>query len=338
MKTLKIFAIAVLFSLVGAVSLLHQPALADAERPTLAEVTAFQDVLRFRDDMIEDPVAANRKHSSIRGRMQLNAIGRDMEEAGSGSLGWRTLLGTSVFAIEGLGTERMLVAFYNPFVDTALFTIWEKRRIVEAEWVPGDLVRSVNAEIDPQPIWLRGAQYRPEALAQAIIATVGAIETRFGEDADTGWRHTLGIENGRAYRRYIAPIVAIRHYETQMRLKALAVPTPGEDPRLAQLRSAVSDLMRTARTDGFAEPLRKAVDTTAPMREALLRINPILMEASAPVAFVAGDGHATVFLSSTATADFTISARFSESATGYALQQLEYLPFAAIYQAAATAL
>ncbi|WP_148259281.1 hypothetical protein [Polymorphum gilvum] len=335
MKIVTSFAMAALFWLAGAIAPGSSPAMADADRPTLAEVTAFQHVLRFRDAMISDPKAAIRSLTTRSGRRQLDAIAEEMDEAGSGSAGWRTLLGTSVFTVEGLASERRLVVFYNPFVDTALFTVWDGKRIAEAEWVPGDLVRAADAEIDPQPLWLRGAQYRPEALAQAVVATVSALERRFAGDAIAGWRRGLGIEDGRAYRRYVAPIVAVRLYEAQMRLKALAVPTTGEDPRLAQLRAAVAGLLRSVRTQGFAGPLAEAGDTSGPMRDALSRINPRLMDALAPVAFVAGEGHATVFLTSAATADFAISVRYAQTASGYALRQLEYLPFAAIHQAAA---
>jgi len=311
---------------------------ADPLKPTLVEINATTDVLRFRGAMIADPDKAIRAFAADAGRSQLTAIAKEMANAGSGKAGWRYLLGTSVFTVAGLNAPRTLVVFYNPWVDTALFTVWEAqragRRIVEAEWVPGDLVRQANAEIDPQPLWLRGQKYRPAALADAVVDTVKAIETRFAAPQIAAWRDTLGIKDGRTYHQLIAPIVAVRLYESQMRLKALAVPTQGEDPRLTPLRTAVLALIKAARTEGFKKPLADAKDTTAPMRTALAKINPVLMRRLAPVAFVAGEGHATVFLQSSATADFTISARYAERVSGYALQQLEYIPYAAAYQAA----
>ncbi len=313
------------------------PSRADPLRPTLAEINAVTDVLRFRGAMIADPDNAISTFAAGAGRRQLDAIAGEMEEAGSGKAGWRYLLGTSVFTVAGLTAPRTLVVFYNPWVDNALFTVWETqgsgRKIVEAEWVPGDMVRQSNAAIDPLPLWLRGRAYRPEALAQAVIVTVRAIETRFAEPQIARWRDTLGITDGRTYHRLIGPIIAHRLYETQMRLKALAVPMPGEDPKLVPLRNAVVALIQTARTDGFGKLLGEARDTTAPMQRALTRINPVTMRFLAPVAFVAGEGHATVFLASSETTDFTISARFAERGSGYQLQQLEYIPYAAAYQA-----
>lgn len=312
---------------------------ADPLKPTLAEVNAVEDVLRFRIDMIADPDKAVRAFTAGAGSGELDTIAGEMADAGGGKAGWRFLLGTSVFAVTGLNAPRTLVVFYNPWVDTALFTVWQAqgagRRIVEAEWVPGDLVRQAGAEIDPQPLWLRGRKYRPAALADAVVDTVKAIETRFAEPQIMAWRDTLGIKDGRIYHRLVAPIVAHRLYETQMRLKALALPTDGEDPKLMPLRTAVAGLIKTARSEGFKQPLAEARDTTAPMRKALGRVHPYTMRRLAPVAFVAGDGHATVFLQSSATADFMISARYAERVSGYALQQLEYVPYAATYQAAA---
>lgn len=336
MKRLSIAA-AILVTLSVGAAIAPASLRADPLKPTLTEINAVTDVLRFRGAMIADPDKAIRTFTADAGRDQLNAIAKEMADAGSGKAGWRYLLGTSVFTVAGLNAPRTLVVFYNPWVDTALFTVWQTgrdgRRIVEAEWVPGDLVRQANAEIDPQPLWLRGQKYRPAALADAVVDTIKAIETRFAEPQIVAWRDTLGIKDGRTYHRLIAPIVAVRLYETQMRLKALAVPTQGEDPKLVPLRTAVLGLIKAARTDGFKKPLNEAKDTTAPMRTALGKINPKTMAFLAPVAFVAGEGHATMFLASSATADFAISARYAERVSGYALQQLEYIPYAATYQA-----
>ncbi|MHB1102053.1 MAG: hypothetical protein ACYC0C_04570 [Devosia sp.] len=310
---------------------------ADPMQPTLAEVDSVVDVLRFRNDMIADPIKATEAFATDAAHNQLRIIASRMAEAGSGDAGWRYLLGTAVFTVAGLNQPRMLVVFYNPWVDTALFTVWEARpegrRIVEAEWVPGDFVREANPEFDPQPLWLRGEAYRPQALAEEVVTTVKAIETRFDETRIDAWRKTLGITDASIYRRLIAPIIAIGLYETQMRLKALAVPTEGEDPLLVPLRTAVADLIMTASTEGFAAPLAEAQDTSLPMREALARINPLTMRQLAPIAFVAGDGFATVFLASSGTADFALSARYAQQGAGYELEQLEYIPYAATYQA-----
>jgi hypothetical protein len=129
-------------------------------------------------------------------------------------------------------------------------------------------------------------------------------------------------------------MLAMVLFETQFRLKALAVPTTGEDARLAPLRTATAALIKTAQSEGFAKLLGQAQDTTTPMRNALSKINPKTMFGLAPAAYVVGEGHATVFLASTQTADFALSARFAERTSGYVLQQLELIPYAATYQAA----
>ncbi|MBV9347745.1 MAG: hypothetical protein JO245_07190 [Pseudolabrys sp.] len=314
------------------------PLRADPLKPTLAEVNAVEDVLRFRTDMIADPDKAIRTFGARSGRTQLDTIAKEMANAGSGKAGWRYLLGSSVFTFAGLNANRTLVTFYNPWADTALFTVWEGqsggRQIVEAEWVPGDMVRQERAEIELLPLWLRGQKYRPAAVTDAVVETVKAIETRFAEPQIGAWRETLGIQDGRTYHRAVTPIIAHRLFEMQLRLKMFAIPSEGEEPSTNALRVAVAGLIKTARTEGFKKPLAEARGTTAPMRGALSRINPYTMRYLAPVAYVAGDGHATVFLQSAATADFMISARYIERVGGYALQRLEYVPYAATYQAA----
>jgi hypothetical protein len=316
------------------------PSHADPLKPTVMEVKSMVDVLRFRSSMLADPEKTIATFAAEAARGPFATIDKQMADAGSGGAGWRLLLGTSVFSGAGLEQPRTLVVFYNPFVDTAVFTVWEARqegrRIVDVDWVPGDLVRQANAEFDPRPLWLRGKGYRPDTLAQSVVTTMKAIESRFGDAKRIdAWRETLGIQDGSTYNKLITPILAMTLYETQLRLKALAVPAVGEDARLAPLRKAAAALITTASTEGFAELLAEANDTTVSAKQALAKINPKTMVGLAPVAYVVGEGHATVFFASTVTADYALSARFAERVSGYALKQLEFLPYAAVYQVAA---
>lgn len=316
------------------------PALsADPLHATAVEVNGIVDMLRFRGEMFADPTKGVDAFAANDALGHFARISKQMTDAGSGLSGWRFLLGTSVFTVVGLDQPRTMVVFYNPWVDIAVLTLWEQRkegrRIIDVEWVPGDLVRQQKAQIEPRPLWLRGDGYRPDTLARSIVTTIKAVETRFADARNlAGWRDFLGVKDTKTYDRLVAPILAVRLYETQSRLQALAVPTANEDPRLGSLRSAVVNLIRTLGTDGFAKPLAVAKDTTTAMHQALTKINPKTLIGLAPVAFVLGEGYATVFLASTATADYTFSARFAERISGYELRQFEFIPYAATYQAA----
>lgn len=341
MKVLSVRAVSALAMLALAATVSPLALRADPLKPTVTEVKGMVDVLRFRSGMVIDPEKAIATFASGAARGQFAAVTKQMTAAGSGAVGWRLLLGTSVFTGAGLDQPRTLVVFYNPWVDTALFTVWEARkegrRIVDVDWVAGDLVRQANAEIDPRPVWLRGSGYRPETLVQSVVTTVKAIESRFGDARRIdAWRETLGIQDAATYNKLITPMLALTLYETQLRLKSLAVPAAGEDRRLPPLRKATAALVKTATSEGFTKLLAEAGDTTAPMKQALAKINPKTMTGLAPVAYVVGEGHATVFFASTATADYALSARFAERVSGYVLQQLEFLPYAAVYQVAAS--
>lgn len=315
------------------------PALrADPAHPTAKEVNSVVDMLRFRSGMLADPAKTVSTYAIGPARRQFAVIGKQMTTASGGPLGWRYLLGTSVFTAAGLNEPRALIVFYNPWLDTAVFTVWEAsragRRIVDVDWVPGDLVRQANAAIEPRPLWLRGEVYRPQALVNEVVATVKAVETRFADTTRiANWRDTLGIKDTRRYNADVAPMLATRLIAAQLRINALANPATGEDPRLTPLRTAIVALVKTVSSEGFAKPLAEAKDTSAPMKQMLAKINPKTMQGLAPVAFVAGDGHATVFFASTLSADYTLSARYAERVSGYVLQQLEFIPYAATYQA-----
>ena len=318
-----------------------QMAQASPVHPTLAEVNAVVDVLNFRGQMLTDPAKAMAVYAVDYGRTSLQDIDRQMKGAGINTgAGWRFLLGTAVFTADGVTQRKSLVAFYNPWVDSALVTIWQPvgthRRIVDAAWVPGDLLRRPGTDINPMPLWLRGKAYRPDELTRSVVITTRAIERRFSDPKNMpGWRKTLGIQDARSYNRLIPPLLALTLDETLMRLKALAVPIAGEDPKLAPLRSATLRVIRTAQSRGFGPLLAEATGTTQPMRAALSRINPKTMRGLAPVAFVAGQHQITMFFGSSATADYMISARFVEQGRAYAIAQFEFIPYAVVYQALA---
>ena len=144
----------------------------------------------------------------------------------------------------------------------------------------------------------------------------------------------LGVEDISEFDAFLSPIVAARLFESQLRLAALATPKDGEDPLLAPLRQATVGVIETAAKDGFAPLLEQADETSEVMRAALSAINPLTMQGLSPVAYVAGEGDVIVFLSSILTTDFTIAARFEQQQSGYRLRQLEFIPYAATYQAA----
>jgi len=336
LRKLSIAALCALVAMAGMASVSH----ASPQHPTLAEVNSVIDALKFRGTMQNDPAKAISGYSVDYGRASLNEFDRQMKAAGINTgAGWRYFLSTSVFTATGLTQKKMLVVFYNPWIDSALFTVWQpvgkSRRIVDAAWVPGDLVRKANAEINPTPLWLRGKGYRPDKLAQSVVTTVKAVEARFGDPrAVPGWRKTLGVVDARTCNRLVVPLLALALDDTLMRVRALAIPVPGEDPRLAPLRTAALNVIVTSRTTGFTPLLTEAKDTTAPMKAILARINPKTMVGLAPVAFVAGKQQVTMFFASTATADYMISARFVDKGNRYGLAQLEFIPYAAVYSVA----
>lgn len=319
------------------------PTIASPQHPTLAEVNSVVDVLKFRGTMQVDPTKAISTYSVDYGRASLKEFDKQMKAAGINTgAGWRYFLTTSVFTATGLTQKKMLAVFYNPWVDSALFTVWQpvgkSRRIVDAAWVPGDLVRKAGAEINPMPLWLRGTGYRPNTLTQSVVTTTKAIEARFGDPKKVlAWRKTLGVTDAKTLNRLIVPLLALTLDDTVMRIKVLAVPARGEDPRLARLRTITLRVIKTAQTQGFSRLLGEARDTTLPMRRILSHINPLTMTGLTPVAYVAGKRNVTMFLGSTATADYMISVRFVENGNAYAIAQFEFIPYAAVYKAETSA-
>ncbi len=269
MRTRSIIPTIVAAALICAAALTAPPLRADPAHPTAKEVNSVVDMLRFRSGMLVNPAKSVSAYAIGTARRQFAAIDKQMTTASGGPAGWRYLLGTSVFTAAGLNEPRALIVFYNPLIDTAVFTVWEARkegrRIVDIDWVPGDLVRQANGAIEPRPLWLRGEVYRPQALVDEVVATVKAVETRFGDTARiANWRDTLGIKDARSYNKNVTPMLATRLFEAQLRINALANPAKGEDQRLTPLRTAVVALSR--RSAARVSPSRWRKPRTPPRR------------------------------------------------------------------------
>ncbi|HHL20927.1 MAG TPA: hypothetical protein ENJ52_05295 [Aliiroseovarius sp.] len=317
---------------------LAAPLAASPAQPTPREVEALLATLRLRDGLITRPEETIAALGSAPARDALAEMAQAMQEAGSGADGWRFLMATSVFDMVGAeGPGPALTLYYNPWTDNALIAEWRERGgtfvLADAEWLPADLIRVPGGEVDPRPPWLRTGDARSRALSEGMIAVIDAFEANFGtQAARRDWRGHLGLEDRAAVAKYLAPVLALRIYESQLRIKALAVPAEGEDPLLAPLRKSLVALIRVATSQGFAPLVERAPETAPEMAAMLTAMAPVTLEGLAPVALVADRDEVLVYLASPLTSDFTIAARFGlegEAATVPRLRQLDLVLYAA---------
>ncbi len=327
-----------LMLVMGLTIALGVPLAASPAQPTPREVEALLATLRLRDGLINRPDEAIAALGSAPARDALAAMSQAMQEAGSGADGWRFLMATSVFDMTGAeGPDPALTLYYNPWTDNALITEWREQddgfRLADAEWLPADLIRAPGGEIDPRPPWLRTGDARSRALSEGMIATIDAFEAAFAlPAARRDWRARLGVGDRAAVAEYLSPLLALRIYENQLRLRALAVPAEGEDPLLAPLRKSVLALIRVAESQGFAPLVEHARDTTPEMAAMLTAMAPGTLQGLAPVALVADRDEVLVYLASPLSADFAIAARYvlegADAATPR-LRQLDLILYAA---------
>lgn len=315
-----------------AVALAALPARADAEHPTRAEVLGVYALVDFRNALASDPEAAITavRHPAVRDR--LTAITAAMTEMGSGADGWRYLVGASVYAMTGIGAPRSLVMFYNPWVDIAVIAAWEDvvdgRRLVDLDWLPGDLLR--GQPIEPQPAWARAGDGSSQSLIAAMAQTVEGFETTFATpETRTDWRNLLSMQNRAEIDDLISPLLAYRVFEGQLRLWTLANAVEGEDPVMEPLRRAIVSLIATAETEGFAPLLNGASSTPGAMTALLARIEPKTLQGLSPIAFAADRDEIVVYFISRLTADFALAAHYRMAGTDLDLDLLDFIPYAA---------
>lgn len=328
-------AIRALLAAALALSLSHQ-AFASPETPNLAEVSDLYVALDFRNRMIEDPADAAIKAGTHSARAALEAMTAAFTEAGSGTDGWGYLLGASVFSAVAVGEPITFVMFYNPWVDAALVTEWEDlpdgRNLLDAEWMPGDILR--GEDINLPPPWLRGIGHPSIVMMNILADTIDAFEAKFGDERfAANWRGGLGLENREDVATYLSPLIALRTFENQMRLKAIAVSTENEDPLLMPIREAVVDLIATAVTEGFEPLLALADQTPRSMVQTLAMIQPETMQGLSPIAYVVDEDELLMYFASPLTTDFVLAAVYERDGTALRLRVLDFIAYAATYEA-----
>ncbi|GEM_PF-6063200 len=309
---------------------------ASPEHPNRAEVMDIYLAMDFRNAMIDDPEDVAAKARTHAARASLQAMNAAMEEWGSGPDGWRYLMGASVYAATGVGAAQTFVMFYNPWVDTAVITEWqylpESLELIDLEWLPGDLLR--GSEIDPLPAWQRAGAHPSIAMISALAATVDAFEAKFDNPAFVAnWRRGLGVENREDVAEFLSPLIALRVFENQMRLQAIEYSAVEEDPLFQPLREAVVAFIVTAVTDGFSPLLEQASRTPPDLADVIAQIQPETMQGLAPVAYIADDDEVLVYFASPLTADFVLSAVYERHSAALRLRVLDFVPYAASYQA-----
>jgi hypothetical protein len=257
---------------------------------------------------------------------------------GSRQFGWSYFMHVSAPVVGGAEGETPLVAFYNPWVDFFLITAWEITgggpRMIDAELLIGDWIRKRGSlPFDFTPSWLRGNVFRPAALGIAVAEALRAFETVFPPgEVIREWRQRLpGLESTRILvdQNYVA---AGHHLpSTLLALDAFNNPAPGEDQRLAPLRSAVEEALRLATSGQLPRLLQSATDTLPATRTLLLDKARVIFDSLRVVAVIADPEASLVFLVPLSRGEFCVSFLLTPQGGRPRLSRIDVVDYATMF-------
>ncbi len=133
------------------------------------------------------------------GKLQLYSIDMALWNKETSQIGWMTFFNSAVRIYNKDLDGLPIVGYYNPYSDTLLITVWSEDnniyKIVDAEMIMGDLLRTNVKLPSHTPVWLREKQDYRAALGANIAYLTLDFENIFSSSNYKTWRKKLKILN-----------------------------------------------------------------------------------------------------------------------------------------------
>ncbi len=234
-------------------------------------------VAAFKETARTDYAQALLAFSADQGMEQLHEIDKSLWEASQAQLGWRFFFNGAVIAYSGIDEKSPVVGLYNPYSDTFLITVWARDeadyKVVDAELLMGDWIRSDNQDLDILPLWLRGTMHRPVTVGLSVAKSLLSFEKVFSGSTLQNWRKKLSILNEQDLLDEIntpSTVIMMNNYL----LNLLNFSAPDADAELLKAcKARTLDVMKLAKSRKF-DLLFSVADETLPHTAQSLRTYP----------------------------------------------------------------
>ena len=253
-------------------------------------------------------------------------------------IGWSFFMNVSVVAFSGADERQPLVAFYNPWADVFLVTLWQPYRdrvqMTNAVMLMGDWVRTRDGfPQQPVPAWLRIDLFKPAALGICTARSVKAFETTFASADASTWRYQLaGFDDPKVVYDVNYTGAASMLADALDRIDAFQVPENGEHPVFPVLREATRRAVCLAAAGKMAELLQEADETLPDVKDLLRKTPSNEFENLTVVSTVIERDAAFVFLSSIHRADYSLSLLVDTKSGNPRIKRIDAVLYDGIYR------
>ncbi|MDA1055233.1 MAG: hypothetical protein O3C40_32835 [Planctomycetota bacterium] len=275
--------------------------LTEAERDALL-ANVGRGLAGFRQAAVRDYQLALEQYASSDVRRQFERLDKHLWPVSEPRVAWSFFVSMSVITVAENASEQPIAAFYNPWSDVFLITVWEatgdSAQIIDAEMLMGDWVRTGGKfSRTPVPLWLRGETFRPAAVATAVVESVDAFRSKFAGADAADWRTKLPrLDDDSVVVDLNHKGVALLTMNAMIRVNDFWKPRLDEPAELAVLRSRTTTVLRAAMAGELAKVLEEADETLPVTRELLLKTEPDVFRQLTVAATVVGAREGIVFL------------------------------------------
>ena len=205
-----------------------------AEAEIKDKALLISSVAAFKETARTDYAKALLAFSKGRGMERLHEIDKSLWEASQAQLGWMLFFNGAVVAYAGIDEKSPIAGLYNPYSDTFLITVWARDKnsykVVDAEMLMGDWIRSDNKDLDIMPLWLRGTMHRPVTVGLSVAKTLLSFEKVFAASTSKNWRRKLAMLSEQDILDEInTPSMVIMMNSSLLNLLRFAYPEANED-------------------------------------------------------------------------------------------------------------
>lgn len=316
--------------------------LKEKERPAVSITNVMQTALQFRAQGMNAFMQAFDKHAGPGAREALAVLDETVWPVPDPGIGWSYLLGTSVICAGKPRGGEYPVAYYHPWSDVFLVTIWGVSedgtiRMKDAEVMMGDFVRkSGKPPFDTAWTWESDPDAVALALGRAAIQTVLAFDQQFDSSLFSirGWRSAMrGLNDPElleANRRGAGVMLA----RNMGGLAALLSPS-GENGQARAVHGRMARIAGLARQGRFSSIFEEGTSSLPSARDALQAAGPDLWTRLRPVAYLPGEREALVLLSKYDQTDVFLALRFIMKGRTARLDRMDTFSFRAFFKEAA---
>jgi len=293
-------------------------------------------VQRFKDIMLTDPEEALTLYAEQEVKRKFNSINDHIWLETTPRIGWTFFMSVAVHTVGNAKSRQPLVAFYNPISDVFLITAWrmDKKppRMVDAEILMGDWMRTGSPTLSLIPSWLRTDMYKPAALGSSVAETIAAFEQIFPAESDAYWRKKLLVlENRQLLVDVNYPAAAIMLYNSLANIEKFRTAGKIDNPRLASCRNLTIETVRSAIRGHIDQLLVSADETLHETRVVLKTLRPEWFGTLEAVAVLTGNDGCLVFLSQVYDASGSLSFFFNGKGDELVLKRIDVVDYAGFY-------